>query len=310
MGRIDYTIKVQCILYTINKEVIMDSIEVKGYAKINLSLDVIKRYENGYHEVEMIMQQVSLFDLIKLKKMENGLTIKTNSPFVPDNHKNIAYKIAKDIMDRNNISGLSIDIDKSIPVAAGLAGGSADAAAVIQGMNVLFNLQMTKEVMQKIAVKYGADIPFCIEGGAAIARGIGDELENIPSLKKVWFVLCKPPIGVSTAEVYTALEIEAITKHPDTQLLLKAMQKNDYQHLAKNMYNVLEEVTSKKYVDIEKLRKKMNAYGAIGTMMSGSGPTVFGIFKNYKSALQAEKNLKKNYREVFLVTTIDGGKHE
>lgn len=286
----------------------MDIIKEKAYAKVNLSLDVINRRANGYHEVEMIMQQITLHDTVTIHKTSGGITIKSDSVYIPDNHKNIAYKIAKDVLNRFNIkSGIHIEIEKRIPVAAGLAGGSADAAAVIKGLNKLFDLKMTKEEMKKYSLKHGADIPFCVEGGAAVARGIGEDLEKIVGLKKAWMVLYKPSIGISTQEIYQNLDINKIKKHPDTKLLLEALASGKYRILAKNMYNVLEEVTVKKYPLINDIRRKMKEYGAIGTMMSGSGPTVFGIFKNYKSAELAYKKLYKKNKQVFLVMTYDGG---
>jgi len=292
-------------------EVRMDSINLKAYAKVNLSLDILGKRPNGYHEVEMIMQQVTLYDDVTITKKPVGISIHTDCYFIPNNAKNIGYKIAQDVMAIHGIdSGVHIEIVKNIPVAAGLAGGSADAAAVIEGLNQLFDLKMTKDEMKNIAVKHGADIPFCIEGGAAVARGIGEELEVIPSLKNVWMVLVKPNISVSTQDIYRSLVIDNIKKHPDTPLLIEAMHDNNYRAIANNMYNVLEEVTSGKYSVIRNIEGKMKEYGAIGTMMSGSGPTVFGIFKNYKKADAAYNNLKKKNKEVHLVTTYDGGKHE
>lgn len=289
----------------------METLKLKAHAKVNLSLDIVGKRPNGYHEVEMIMQQITLFDDVILEKRSSDLTIETDCHFIPSDQRNIAYKIAKDVMDQYEIqSGLHIDITKRIPVAAGLAGGSADAAAVIQGMNELFDLKMTLEDMKAIAVNHGADIPFCIEGGAAVARGIGEVLEKIPSLKNAWMVLVKPAIGVSTQSVYQALDINHIENHPDNAQLIDAMHRNDYKFIAYNMYNVLEEVTSKQHSIISKIERKMREYGSLGTMMSGSGPTVFGIFKNYKKAESAMKNFKRNYKEVYLVTTYDGGTHE
>lgn len=289
----------------------MDSVNLKAYAKVNLSLDILGKRPNGYHEVEMIMQQITLCDELTIKKKESGISIHTDCYFIPNNSKNIGYKIARDVMAIYDIkSGIHIEIQKNIPVAAGLAGGSADAAAVIIGMNRLFDLKMSKDEMKIIAVKHGADIPFCIEGGAAVARGIGEELEVIPSLKNVHMVLVKPSIGVSTQEIYRSLKIDQIKNHPDTNLLIEAMTCNDFRTVSNNMYNVLEEVTSQKYSIIKKIENKMIEYGAIGTMMSGSGPTVFGIFKNHKKAESAYKNLSKRNKEVHLVTTYDGGKHE
>lgn len=289
----------------------MNLITIKAHAKVNLSLDILGRRENGYHDVEMIMQQVTLFDDITLERKPKGITIEANHKFVPNNSKNIAYQVAEDMIKAFKIdSGLHIIIKKRIPVAAGLAGGSADAAAVIKGMNTLFDLGLSLEEMKAIGLKRGADIPFCIEGGAAVARGIGEDLEIIPSLKQVWMVLCKPPIGVSTQEVYKALDVNRIERHPDTALLIEAMTKNDYKTVANHMYNVLEEVTGRKYSIINTYEKKMREYGAIGTMMSGSGPTVFGIFKNYKQGLNAYKNLSKVNQQVYLVQTYHGGANE
>lgn len=286
----------------------MDKLSLKGYAKINLSLDIVGKRANGYHDVEMIMQQITLYDQITLTKTDKDITIETDCKFIPSNKSNIAWKVAEDIFRSYNIdSGLHIEINKNIPVAAGLAGGSTDAASVIKGINQLFQLNMTLDEMKDLSVKHGADIPFCIQGGAALARGIGEELTFLPSLKNAWFVLCKPAISVSTQEVYQALDIKKIQDHPQTQTLIDAILKNDFRYVAKNMYNVLEEVTSKKYDVIAMIEKKLKEYGAIGAMMSGSGPTVFGIFKNYKSATSAYKNLKKKYRQVYLVQAYDGG---
>lgn len=290
----------------------MNSIQVKAYAKVNLSLDIVGKRSNGYHDVEMIMQQITLYDEVTLTKKDSGISIKTDCYYIPSNFKNIAYKVAKDVMQSYNITdGIHIDIKKNIPVAAGLAGGSADAAAVIKGLNDLFNLNMTLQMMKDLSVKHGADIPFCIEGGAALARGIGEELEVIPSLDKTWMVLSKPSISVSTQEVYKQFDLNKVKKHPDTLLLIKAMHDNDKKIIADHMYNVLEEITARNYPVISAIEKKMREYGAIGTMMSGSGPTVFGIFKNYKTALSAYKNLSKRNKQVYLVQAYNGGsKHE
>ncbi|MBN2796885.1 MAG: 4-(cytidine 5'-diphospho)-2-C-methyl-D-erythritol kinase [Clostridia bacterium] len=286
----------------------MDCITLKAYAKVNLSLDIVGKRPNGYHDVEMIMQQITLFDEVTLTKIDEGISITTDCKFIPSNNSNIACKVAKDIMDTFKLnSGIHIDIKKNIPVAAGLAGGSTDAAAVIEGMNLLFDLKMSLEDMKELAVKHGADIPFCIQGGAAIARGIGEELSPIKSLDNVWMVLCKPPISVSTQEVYGQLVLDEIKMHPDTQALIDAMNSGDYRFIAKNMYNVLEEVTARNHISISQIEKKLREYGAIGSMMSGSGPTVFGIFKNYKSAHRGFKNLLKKYRQVYLVQAYDGG---
>jgi len=286
----------------------MNTIQMKAYAKINLSLDIIGKRDNGYHDVEMIMQQVTLHDLVTITKQEKDITIETDCYFIPSNSNNIACKIAEDVLNQYNIkSGIHIEIKKVIPVAAGLAGGSADAAAVIKGLNTLFDLKMTLEEMAAIAVKHGADIPFCIYGGAAVARGIGEELQAIPTLEKTWIVLCKPAISVSTQGVYKRLKWDQVKSHPNTPDLLSAIVAHDKKFVATHMVNVLEEVTIDQHPIIDNIKKKMREYGAYGSMMSGSGPTVFGIFKNHKTAQTAFRNLKKKYKQVFLVETYNGG---
>jgi 4-diphosphocytidyl-2-C-methyl-D-erythritol kinase len=276
----------------------MDSICIKARAKINLSLDVLGKREDGYHDVRMIMQSISLHDKVFLETLdERCIKVSCDKRWVPSNSDNIAYKAAAVLMDKYNISkGLSIKIVKKIPVAAGLAGGSADAAAVLRGMNELFSLNLKNDELMQLGKSVGADIPFCIKGGTMLAEGIGEVLTDIKPLKNVNIVLVKPRISVSTAWVYKNLDIGKITSRPDTDFLISLIEKNDIQNLAKNMVNVLEAVTINKHGVINEIKDKLVRLGALGSMMSGSGPTVFGIFENRTAAEKAYDIISRNNR--------------
>lgn len=281
----------------------MKNIYLKAPAKINLSLDVLNRRPDGYHEVQMIMQQINLYDEVKLvERDKNEINIITGCKFIPSNSSNIAYKAAQIIKNTYGINkGVDIFIKKNIPVAAGLAGGSTNAAAVINGLNKMWSLGLSLRERMELGVKIGADVPFCIMGGAALAEGIGERLTPINSLRNVWFAITKPAISVSTADIYNQLDLSKISNRPDNKLLLQAMEKGDSIVIAKNMQNVLETVTEVKYPEIKNIKRKMLEYNAMGTMMSGSGPTVFGIFKNYNRGKAAYNNLSLLYKQSFLV---------
>ncbi|TCO78734.1 4-(cytidine 5'-diphospho)-2-C-methyl-D-erythritol kinase [Marinisporobacter balticus] len=284
----------------------MNEIKVRGRAKINLSLDVLRRKEDGYHEVKMIMQQIDLYDEILLESRENGILLETNCEFIPNNEGNIAYKAAKLMMDTFHIDkGIQIYIHKNIPVAAGLAGGSTDAAAVMIGLNKLWKIGATKKELMDLSIQLGADVPFCILEGAALAEGIGEKLTSIEGLDQ-WVVLCKPNISVSTASVYKALDVNHIEKHPETDKILKALENKDVQTVVENLCNVLEPVTEGMHPIVRDIKRKMVAYHALGSLMSGSGPTVFGIYKDYTKAKNAYENLSKVYNQIYLVKTYDG----
>ncbi len=288
----------------------MNKIHLKSRAKINLSLDVLARRLDGYHEVRMIMQEIDLYDRISLMNRQDrpGIRISTNCPYIPKNNANIAYRAADLLRKKFNIPwGLDIHIDKKIPVAAGLAGGSSNAASVLLGLNQLWDLGLTKECLMGLGATIGADIPFCINGGAAIAEGIGEKITNIDGLHNVWLVLSKPCISISTKEVYSSLDLSKIKKRPDTRKLLKAIEERNLYTLSKNMVNVLEAVSEQKYPIIRELKKKMIEFQALGSMMSGSGPTVFGIFKTYESAKAACANLRIINKQTYLVQSYCGG---
>lgn len=283
-------------------------VTVKGYAKINLGLDVIGKLENGYHLLRSVMQQIDLYDTVELSRLseaavtDNGMriTLTSDSDAVPLDQSNLAYKAAKLLLEHDSISeGVHIHITKRIPVAAGLAGGSTDAAAVFMGMNELFGLGHSKDELQELGVKLGADVPFCIMGGTALAEGIGEKLTPIQTMPEMYIVIAKPSIGVSTKYVYENLRLEQVT-HPDTEKILAAMQRKDLAEMTGLLGNVLESVTIEKYPLIRELKDAMLETGAVGSLMSGSGPTVFGIFDTMEKAAEAEKQMRRKYPQIFI----------
>lgn len=284
----------------------MSKICLKARAKINLNLDVIGKRPDGYHIVEMVMQQIDLFDNVTISKEEKGITIETTCEYVKDDDSNIAYKAAELLMkDYPEIPGVRIHIEKLIPVAAGMAGGSTDAAAVLVGMNKLFDLGLSQKVLMDYGLKLGADVPFCILGGAAVAEGIGEALTPIDGLKNQWVLIAKPPISVSTKEIYTNYDAGNIREERPFRELLEAIENQQILELGHLMFNSLESVTLEKYKMVEKLKRKVQETGAVATMMSGSGPTVFGLYKNYERGLKALKNIKKLYPQTYLVKTYN-----
>jgi 4-diphosphocytidyl-2-C-methyl-D-erythritol kinase len=259
---------------------------------------VLRKREDGYHDVQMIMQSISLHDKVFISQTEKSdIKISCDKKWVPSNSDNIAYKAAKLMMDKFDLQkGIDIKIAKNIPVAAGLAGGSADAAAVLKGMNELFSLNLRQEELMQLGKTIGADIPFCIKGGTMLAEGIGELLTDIKPLSNVDIVLVKPKISVSTAWVYKNLNIEKITSRPHTDYIISMIEKRDLQNLCNKMVNVLESVTIKKYEIICEIKEKLVKLGALGSMMSGSGPTVFGIFENRLTAQKAYENINRDDR--------------
>ena len=264
----------------------MKSISMKAYAKINLGLDVIGKLENGYHEVRMIMQSVDLYDKITVTRNDSGkITIKTNLSFLPTGPDNLVYKAADLLRQEFGIKdGIYIDLYKFIPVAAGMAGGSTDGAAVLKAVNQLFDLKLTDEELMERGAKLGADIPYCIMGGTALAEGIGEKLTKLPDCPRCYVVIAKPGISVSTRFVYENLVLDENTNHPDTDGMINCIENNDIDGVAARLCNVLESVTEKEYPIIADIKKDMLSHGAINALMSGSGPTVFGIFKDKEKA--------------------------
>lgn len=287
----------------------MDSIRLKARAKINLGLDVLGKRENGYHDVRMIMQTIGIYDrLIFTRIHENEIRIHTNLGFLPVNENNLIYKAIKLMQDEYNISGgVDVDLNKFIPVAAGLAGGSSDAAATLIAMNRLFDLGLSTEKLMEYGVRIGADVPFCVMRGTALAEGIGEKLTRLPDMPRTWILIAKPPINVSTKTVYENLDDNGSIVHPDIDAIIEAIKNKDIFGVARNLGNVLEEVTIPMYPVIDEIKKDMINNGAINAMMSGSGPTVFGIFAEEKDALSCQKVLKEkaDARQVYITETFN-----
>lgn len=271
-----------------------DTVTLKALAKINLGLDVLGRRENGYHDVRMVMQTIYLYDNVTIeKKQEPGITVETNLFYLPNDEHNIAYKAAKLLIEEFGITeGVHITLQKHIPVAAGMAGGSSNAAAVLVGMNRLFSLGLTQQELMERGVLLGADVPYCVMRGTVLAEGIGEILTPLPPLPKCYVLIAKPGISVSTKTVYEKLDAKEITEHPDIEGLLEGLGSGDIEKIAESMGNVLESVTIEDYPIIEKIKDAMKEAGALNAMMSGSGPTVFGIFKERRTAREAGQKIK------------------
>lgn len=273
----------------------MDKLQVKALGKINLGLDVLGRRENGYHDVRMVMQTLYLYDNVTLEKTkEPGIHIESNLFYLPKDENNIAYKAAKLLIDEFAISdGIRITLDKHIPVAAGMAGGSSNAAAVLFGMNQMFELGLNQEQLMQRGVTLGADVPYCIMRGTVLAEGIGEELSVLPPMPKCQILIAKPPISVSTKMVYDKLDSMEVVTHPDIDGIIKGLESKNLHKIASSMGNVLETVTIEEYPEIAEIKKCMLENGALGAMMSGSGPTVFGIFEDKKTIKKAFAKIKE-----------------
>lgn len=286
----------------------MDKIQLKALAKINLGLDVLRRREDGYHEVKMIMQTIGLHDDLEIRKTKTpGIQVKTNLYYLPTNENNLVYKAAKLLMDEFQIQdGVSIQLKKRIPVAAGMAGGSSDGAAVLLGINQMYGLGLSMQALMERGVRLGADVPYCIQRGTALAEGIGEKLSVLPPMPKCTILIAKPGISVSTKFVYENLHANDLKpeQHPDVDSMIEAMRQKDLGLLCSRMGNVLETVTIPAYPVINEIKRTMMDNGAIGSMMSGSGPTVFGIFDSPVAAKQAMKAVRaaKLAKQICLTT--------
>lgn len=286
----------------------MDTIKLRAYAKINLGLDVVRRREDGYHEVRMIMQTIHLHDRLSIRRYKkDGISIKTNLPYLPTNENNLVYKAARLLKDEFDIKeGVSIHLDKHIPVAAGMAGGSTDAAAALVGLNRLFKLGLTKKELMERGVRLGADVPYCIMRGTALSEGIGEVLTPLPKLPDCYVLIAKPPMYVSTKFVYDNLHIDTLPSHPDIDGMIAAIQNGSLDGVCERMGNVLESVTIPEYPVIGELKNIMLSAGAKNALMSGSGPTVFGIFTEEAAARKAFPLCKKQNHAnvVFLAKAV------
>ncbi len=271
----------------------------KSYAKINLTLDVLGVMENGYHEIETVMQTVGLFDLILTDRLEKNIIVNTNLKFLPSNDKNIAYKAADAFFKETKIKGgAKILIHKNIPVAAGLAGGSGNAAAVLVALNLLYGKPLSDEKLLSLGATLGADVPFCMMCGTKLCKGIGEKMTSIKNFPKRHILLVKPPINISTADIYKKIDSQSQYSHPTTKDFIESIKENLYSPGL--MFNVMENVSAKEYPVIEEIKEKMLLNGAEASMMSGSGPTVFGIFDDFKKAKESADSFLLCYKEVYL----------
>lgn len=287
----------------------MDKLELKALAKINLGLDVLGRRENGYHDVKMVMQTIHLYDEVILEKTkEPGIHLETNLSYLPVDENNIAYKAAKMLQEEFEIpEGIRIQLKKYIPVAAGMAGGSTNAAAVLFGMNRMYHLGLTEQQLKDRGVKLGADVPYCIMRGTVLAEGIGEILTPLPPMPRCYVLIAKPGISVSTKTVYEKFDALQDVEHPDIDRLMLGLEQGDLGKVASSMGNVLEDVTIGLYPVIEKIKQVMKQEGALNAMMSGSGPTVFGIFEERKTAKRAYNMIKekKLARQIYVTNVYN-----
>ena len=287
----------------------MDSIRLKARAKINLGLDVLGKREDGYHEVRMVMQTIGIYDRLILTKIpEEEIRITSNLAFLPVNENNLIYKAIKLLKDEYHFpGGVSVDLNKFIPVAAGMAGGSTDAASTMFGVNRLFGLNLSMGKMMELGVRLGADVPYCVMRGTALAEGIGEKLTRITPVPHMWILIAKPQINVSTRLVYEQLDMGGIQKHPDIDGIILAIEAQDVVRIAQSMGNVLENVTVPLYPVIETIKQDMLSHGAINAMMSGSGPTVFGIFPDEQTTLACQAFLKEkgDARQVYITENFN-----
>ena len=267
----------------------MEKVTIQAMAKVNLGLDVLRRRADGYHEVNMVMQTVRLYDtLVLTAREEEGILIHVDAENVPDDDNNLISKAAHILYQEYSIpKGVEISLTKQIPIAAGMAGGSTDAAATLVGMNRLFGLGCSEERLKELGVRIGADVPYCIQGGTMLSQGIGEKLTALPPAPDCILLIAKPDLYVSTKEVYQKLDAAALTSHPNIDAMVEAIKQQDLLQIAANMGNVLETVTEKEYPVIGRLKQLMKEEGALNALMSGSGPTVFGIFSDEEKAKQA-----------------------
>lgn len=284
-----------------------DTLTRKAYAKINLGLDVVRRLENGYHEVRMIMQTVGIYDVLTFTAAQSGIRITTDSGKLPVGEDNLIYRAAQLLIEEGNVSaGVDIHLEKHIPIAAGMAGGSSDAAATLLGLNELFSLGSSDEQLRQLGVRIGADVPYCITGGTALAEGIGELLTPLPPTPQCVLLVAKPDIQVSTKYVYEHLDAGNSWQHPDIDGMRRSIENGDLSGVIARLGNVLETVTIEAYPVIDRIKREMVSGGAMGSLMSGSGPTVFGIYDSREQARAVRDSLERQglARELFVTEFV------
>ena len=284
------------------------TVNEKGYAKLNYSLDVHARRSDGYHDLTMVMGSVSLWDDVDVTLRRDGrIEAKCSIPWLPRDERNLAVRAARVFFDAagDKTLGADIRIKKRVPVGAGMAGGSTDAAAVLRALNVLTGANFSAEQLRALALTVGSDVPYCVTGGMMLAEGRGEILSPLPELPGGWIVICKPPFSVSTAELFGRIDKRRITAHPDTQGLCAALHAGDLCGVARRMFNVFEEALPRSGAEIGSIRGALLDGGALGAVMTGTGSAVFGVFDDRAAAAAAYERLSQSYRECFLVRAAD-----
>ena len=284
------------------------TVNEKGYAKLNYSLDVHAKRADGYHDLTMVMGSVSLWDDVEVSLRTDGkIEAACSLPWLPRDERNLAVRAARVFFDAAGETSLGADIriKKRVPVGAGMAGGSTDAAAVLRALNVLTGANLSAERLRALALTVGSDVPYCVTGGMMLAEGRGEILSPLPELPGGWIVICKPPFSVSTAELFGRIDKRRVTAHPDTQGLCAALRDGDLRGAARRMYNVFEEALPRSSAEIGSIRGALLDGGALGAVMTGTGSAVFGIFEERAAAAAAHESLSQSYRECFLVRAVD-----
>ncbi len=286
---------------------------LRALAKINLGLDILRKREDGYHEVRMIMQTIQMYDVLEMRKVKKpGISLSVNYPYIPSDERNLVYKAAKLLMDEFQIKeGVEIRLEKFIPVAAGMAGGSSDAAAALVGVNRLFKLGLSEKDLMERAVNIGADVPYCVMRGTALAEGIGEKLTRIAQVPDCFVLIGKPGINVSTKAAYESLQLDQIQTHPDIDGMIRDIESGDLRAMTEKMENVFEPGIIGRYPVIGEIKALMEEHGALKAMMSGSGPTVFGIFDDRKKMEEAAAVLRESRlaKTVFATEVTKAGGH-
>ena len=283
-----------------------------AYAKLNLALDILGRRPDGYHDMRMVMQSIDLADQVTLSpRQEPGISVNTDLPYLPTGEGNIAAKAASRFFEATGLPfpGFDIDILKQIPVCAGMAGGSSDGAAVLRILRRLYAPDMTEERLEEIGALVGSDVPYCVRGGTALAEGRGERLTDLPALPPCWLAVCKPPCSISTPELFSLVRLKKLRCHPDTAGMIAALERGDLEGVARRMYNVFEDVLPRRYVQVFEIKSALLGLGAISASMTGSGPTVFGLFRDREPAEQAADALRRQVVSGVVCRAVGGGGH-
>jgi len=285
----------------------MKEIEIDSYSKINLTLNILAKRQDGYHNIETIMQSINLADRVFIKEEKEGIKIKCNHPQVPIDDQSLAYRSAEKILNRCRVTkGVKIEIDKKIPLASGMAGGSANSASILVGINKLFTLNLSNEDLRGMGEELGMDVPFCIQNGTALAYHRGEKVTSLsPVNPPLWIIIINPGFEIPTKWAYNNLDLNLIKREKNnTKAMLEALKGGGARGIAKNLFNSFEELIIEKYPEIGKIKDRLIEEGALGALMSGSGSTVFGIAQNEEQALKIYKNLKSEYKSIWIVHTI------